>query len=1092
MSAHRAVLLAWILLAPVPAPSGAETLGAVVFRVTPNEEADRAGLRAGDRLLAYSAGDDANPALPASGPIAEPLDLERVLREHGARVAVTLRLEREGELLELPVEPGTWGLTTRPDLDPEELDRLRAGRAGLDSGDEAEARAGLAIWRELAGGWRAEHPARALWLDLERAREAGRRKFLAEALDAAASSARGAEILGEPFAGALAAELRGVAHESASEFDAAHTAFLEVSERLAAFDPPGLLLAGAYQHLGRIAWWQDRLDDAEREHERALAIRERIAPEGLPVADSYNDLGLVAWNRGDVDACERFHRRALAIRLRLAPLGVKTAYSHVNLGIVAWKRGTLAEAEREYSAALALYERIRPDGPEMARLLSNIGIVRTDRGRLVEAEAILLRGLELMERWANRRDIAHLLTNLGRLEMNRGEIELARGYLRRALAVKEELGLRVDLIPTLLLLADVAADSEERESWLSRARTLIEEDSPDSQYLVPTLLGLARSARDRGLEERAATLLAGALEHARQVAPGSLAEADVLAEIGRTELARGDAEAGERSQRAALELTLSIVPGGIDEARGRHRLARALVARGATEAALAELAAAEAALESGLYDREGTWEERARYGSSWSELSFDHADLLLGLGRVADALRVAERYRGRELVRMLAERDLEFRELGPELARRREVALSRYRRLLSRQREAGRRPAATEMEELLAARRELGKIEAEAAQVAPRVARWRDPAALGRPLDELDLELGTVALLYLVGPRRSWLLALGPGGGELSALPVAAGAAELERRVAELRRELSTPGVRSSWRLRGAELAELLLAPVADRIRRAERVLVLPDGALHQLPFAALPLPGPGGGRLLVELRPLHSAASLGALRELRRPSEPEARPLRVVAFADPAYGARAAAPERARDLAPLPESRQEAEAIRRLFPGAAELWLGATATEERAKEVSPDVTHLHFACHALVDPRAPLDSALALAAPGAPVTGDDGLLQAWEIFEEMRLDADLVTLSACDTALGEPLPGEGVLGLVRAFHFAGARAVLATQWQIADRAAAPLVAAFYARLGAGDDAASALRAAQLELLGDRATAHPYYWAAFQLSGAVR
>src|SRR5690606_32579048 len=113
------------------------------------------------------------------------------------------------------------------------------------------------------------------------------------------------------------------------------------------------------------------------------------------------------------------------------------------------------------------------------------------------------------------------------------------------------------------------------------------------------------------------------------------------------------------------------------------------------------------------------------------------------------------------------------------------------------------------------------------------------------------------ALLYLVGPRRSWLLVLGPGADEPTALPVAAGAAELERHVTGLRRELSTPGIRSGWRLRGAELAALLLAPVADRIRRAERVLVLPDGPLHQLPFAALPVPGEGGGRLLVELRPL-------------------------------------------------------------------------------------------------------------------------------------------------------------------------------------------------------------------------------------------
>ena len=107
-------------------------------------------------------------------------------------------------------------------------------------------------------------------------------------------------------------------------------------------------------------------------------------------------------------------------------------------------------------------------------------------------------------------------------------------------------------------------------------------------------------------------------------------------------------------------------------------------------------------------------------------------------------------------------------------------------------------------------------------------------------------------------------------------------------------------------------------------------------------------------------------------------------------------------------------------------------------ATEERAKTVGKGVRYLHFASHGLLDERFPLNSALALTIPARPAEGQaNGLLQAWEIFEQMRIDADLVTLSACETGLGKELGGEGLIGLTRAFQYAGARSVLASLWSV-------------------------------------------------------
>jgi CHAT domain-containing protein len=270
---------------------------------------------------------------------------------------------------------------------------------------------------------------------------------------------------------------------------------------------------------------------------------------------------------------------------------------------------------------------------------------------------------------------------------------------------------------------------------------------------------------------------------------------------------------------------------------------------------------------------------------------------------------------------------------------------------------------------------------------------------------------------------------------------------------------------------------------VAGPLARARRVLVLRDGPLHFVPFAALPL---GSGALLVEKVPVHVAPSATVFAELA--SRPRPGATRVAAFADPldppAAGAETA-------LRPLPGTRREAAALREVYGDAVTLRLGADATEERVKALGPEVSHLHLACHGLVDPRSPLDSSLALSAP-APGAAEDGRLQAWEVIEQLRLHADLVVLSACDTALGEELPGEGVLGLAYAFQLAGARSVLSTQWTVEDASAARLVERFYRGLHGGLDAAAALRAAQLATRRRPATAHPYYWASFQLDGDWR
>jgi len=244
------------------------------------------------------------------------------------------------------------------------------------------------------------------------------------------------------------------------------------------------------------------------------------------------------------------------------------------------------------------------------------------------------------------------------------------------------------------------------------------------------------------------------------------------------------------------------------------------------------------------------------------------------------------------------------------------------------------------------------------------------------------------------------------------------------------------------------------------------------------------------------------SASVYAEIERSRRPSGDPAH-FQLVAFGDPSYpplykerDAMPAAPleirtavRRGLSLDSLPSSRKEIEGIASLF-SEARTFLGSDATEEKAKAIAPQARFVHFACHGLLDERSPLDSALALTIPEKPAPGqDNGLLQAWEIFESVRLDADLVTLSACDSGLGKEMGSEGLIGLTRAFQYAGARSVLASLWSVADNSTAELMKRFYGYLRQGKSKDEALRAAQVELIHLPAFSHPYHWAAFQLVG---
>jgi CHAT domain-containing protein len=397
------------------------------------------------------------------------------------------------------------------------------------------------------------------------------------------------------------------------------------------------------------------------------------------------------------------------------------------------------------------------------------------------------------------------------------------------------------------------------------------------------------------------------------------------------------------------------------------------------------------------------------------------------------------------------------------------------------------------------------------AKASPRFASLKYAPPLGLAGTRRILDPGSVLFSYTVAEDRTVLFVVKPDGTDgtgsgLSVLTLPVTEKALQMKVLEFRRlirEHREPGNRELLE-KSRQLYDLLLRPAESVLAGSMRLVVVPDGPLQVLPFAALRR---NATQVLVDWKPLHtvvSATVYAELRKLRHPFGDHA--VEMAAFGDPRMPASGTAGlersgnpdvrfavERGLDFSPLPFSRQEVEGIAALFPRRSRIFLGADATEEHAKALGTDVRYIHFATHGLLDERFPLDSALVLSVPDKVQAGkDNGLLQAWEIFEQVRLDADLVTLSACNTGLGRELKGEGLIGLTRAFQYAGARSILASLWSVDDFLTMQLMKRFYAELAHGRSKDEALRAAQLELAHSQSSSAPYYWAGFSLIGDWR
>ncbi len=263
-------------------------------------------------------------------------------------------------------------------------------------------------------------------------------------------------------------------------------------------------------------------------------------------------------------------------------------------------------------------------------------------------------------------------------------------------------------------------------------------------------------------------------------------------------------------------------------------------------------------------------------------------------------------------------------------------------------------------------------------------------------------------------------------------------------------------------------LYDSLLKAAEVEIANAKHLIIVPDGALWELPFQALIT---SSGKYLVEEREISYVPALGVLTGARSPTTSKTNQKNLVAFANSTR----------KDSPALPEAEREANDIGKLYAPSS-IFVKNAATERRVKTEAAQAKVLHLAVHGRIDQTEPFKSALLFTED----SGDDGQLTVSEILQ-MNLPNSLVVLSSCDTSNGQVLSGEGLLSLSWAFLASGGQSVVAAQWAVEEKATADLMLNFHRALNGNlNKSANALRAAQVEALKRPAPFnHPFYWSAF-------
>ena len=693
--------------------------------------------------------------------------------------------------------------------------------------------------------------------------------------------------------------------------------------------------------------------------------------------------------------------------------------------------GSLHVGAARFAVAADYFRRCAsvPEGGRRPRCLEQLGQVQESLGDYRQALATLREAIAAAIASNDRLVHAIALTGISDVYRNQGNTELAVQYDQKAIAMFREIGNTAMLATTQnnLAISYNLMGRQDLALEIYRENLALMERLQYSRGINTSRVNIGATLIRLGRHDEAAQILGDVLPELERL-QDSNSRANLRRLLAMIHERRGDLS-------GALEHALAAAAERSDDVRDIY-LAQSLLGHlyrklGRLDEARTALAAAIEVIE--------TMHEHATGGEvhffdQRSDAYAEMAAMLIGEDRVEEALDYAERYRSRVLVDVLRS--------APEDRLR--VLTDDDPRL--RVQRGTLRPIA-------------------ASEIASRVPR---EAAL---------------VEYLVTTDKTYAFVI--SGGSVTVRAIDAGRDALAKEAESFRGLLADR--RPDFRKTARSLHRTLIAPIADLLSAKRSWILIPDGPLWNLPFQALV---DARGTYLAEQTAIVYAPSIAAWMEMSgTPNTAAAVPRRdLLAFGNPTTPSAAAGMEGVRGtLAPLPEAETEVKGAARFYGAQSAVYVRGDATEERFKSEAPRYRVLHVAGHGVLNDASPMHSYLLLASGDAKT--EDGYLEARELMQ-MDLGADLVVLSACDTARGKYAEGEGIIGFSWALFAARCRTQVVSQWKVDSAATSVLMRDFHRNVRTDrTKAASALQKSIMGMLKTKQYRHPFYWAGFVVLG---
>jgi CHAT domain-containing protein len=862
---------------------------------------------------------------------------------------------------------------------------------------------------------------------------------------------------------------------------------------------------------------------SKENYEKAKSPRDLI-----PVLSELGDLHTYT---DDYKKAEEYSEKSLALANSLRdskePMGalpdnygIATAWS--NLGKVSIWKGDYKTAAAHFQKSLGLWEGLNGGGSlykaHIINSLTYVGISYQLMGDHTHALNYLGKALELAKSLTDKDRLATVLANIGVLYMEQCDYSKASEFYNQGLAIFTSLNNKREMARTLINLGVVNQRLRNYDSALERfwsgLKKAEEVAAPD--IIIAAQEGLGTVYYEQGKYPEALNWF-GKAESSAQTMGDKIRMTELLWRKGQVLYAQGDFVKSGALARDAADLAIQLgMP--IMTYLSLTLKGKAYRAQKSYDMASESFKQAIEAIEQMRDQVAGGEKERQIFFEDKISPYHEVVSLLIQQNNSEEALRYAERARARVLLDVLRngrintsksltqEQQLEEQRLYGQI-----VSLNTQVRVERTRPQRDDAHIAELDADLIKARNAYEVFQSALYSAHPELKAKRGlfPAFEIQSAAAVIPDSRTALLEYVVTDERTFLFVLSRGRKgtrvDVKVYPINIKSNELYNLAEEFRKLISVnhPGFRQP----GGRLYELLVKPAEEQLRAKSTLCIVPDGPLWDLPFQALQN---DEDKYLLELYAMYYAPSLQVLGEMRKKaanlhssflsrnsrnagaSSLERQPIQqLYAIGNPEISGEVVARAqtvRNRPFVSLPETEKEVQTIGDEVYGAkaSSIHIGAAAREDIVKTEMGRYRVIHFATHGVLNDGSPLYSYLLLA-PGEN-SNEDGLLEAWELME-MDLQAEMVVLSACDTARGHVSTGEGMIGMTWALFVAGVPTTVASQWKVPSETTTKLMVAFH-KNARQMSKAEALRGAALEMIKDpRYRMKPFYWAGFVVVG---